>query len=361
VASAKFTNNDSLMGLGDRPGADVTARLLLALTALYVERLSHTQDEQSQYVELALRLIDRVDEMTRITVANILATHAAAPTEVRERLVQLGSDPALGDAAAGAPARGTVTDGDVAWIDAANETPTAEVIRVDARIVASPRPALPFAALGEAFFAATAAERRNLLTAIAADGAAAPVAATTDGDRDFFSLDAAALEGKIGQFIREFERVLAIPRSLSERIVNDVAGEPFVVAAKSVNMPIAVLQRILLLVNPAVSHSVQRVYDLTDLYHALDRGAAIKLMSLWRAEAKPDEAKADKAKPDETTTRATPDTRPDALARPPSAAHSTPTLGLRSRFGALSDRLHHGEVKPRPGQGSIARRDLRSR
>ncbi len=367
VASAKFTNNNNLMGLGERPGADVKARLLLALTALYVDRLNHTQDEENQYVELALQLIDRVDEMTRTTVAAILADHAAAPAEIRDRLAQFGGDQTSAHderpSPVGTPGRDTRPDRNVTWIAAADESLVAEDVSTDAWITAAPHPAaaaprpvsaapvrlpgaLPPAARSEAFFAATVAQRRTLLTSITPDGAA-----VADSRRDFSGLDAAALEGRIGEFIREFERQLAIPRGLSERIVNDVSGEPIVIAARAVNMPIAVLQRILLLVNPAVSHSVQRVYDLTDLYHALDRGVAVELMSLWRADANPDDPPA--------TGNA--DVVPDGDERPVAVAHDAAVTGLRSRFGALSARLSRGGIRTRPGRESIVRRDLRSR
>src|SRR5712671_5349601 len=86
VAFANSTNNDILMGLADRPGVDMTARLLLALTALYVERPTHTAEEQRQYIELARRLIDNVDAATRATVAGILRRHPEAPAEIFERL-----------------------------------------------------------------------------------------------------------------------------------------------------------------------------------------------------------------------------------------------------------------------------------
>ena len=59
------------------------------------------------------------------------------------------------------------------------------------------------------------------------------------------ALDATALQGRIGEFIHEFERLLDLPRGLCERIINDQCGEPIVVAAVAMHMPIAVLQRIL--------------------------------------------------------------------------------------------------------------------
>jgi hypothetical protein len=343
VASARWLNNGKLMELGDQPGSDITARLLLALTALYVERLTHTHDEQRQYVELALRLIDRVDEMTQVTVAEILAGSSAAPPEVRARLARLNADGAA-SASRDAPIQrrdGTETVASVA------PAPTAAVAAYAA---------LPPDALGEAFFAANAVERRNLLAlaahhraAATRDGAARDSAARDGEDADavldFSGLDTAAQDGRIGEFIRELEQLLSIPRSLSERIVNDGSGEPFVIAAKAVGMPIAVLQRILLLVNPAVSHSVQRVYDLTDLYHTLDRTTAAGLLTLWRDQAHPDEAASDP--------------RMEVAKTRPGAARLSADA-LRSRFGALTERLSDSATS-RPGRENVARRGLRSR
>ena len=155
---------------------------------------------------------------------------------------------------------------------------------------------------------------------IQGDPDAGPALDPAEAARRCAALDTAAMEGRIGEFIREFERLLGVPKTLCERILNDRSGEPMVVAAKAVNMPTAVLQRILLLVNPAVSHSVQRVYDLTDLFHDLDRGTAATLLSLWRAQAAPN-----------------PETGPR---RPSdSAPREARAASLRSRFGALAERI----------------------
>jgi len=327
VALANSRNSDILMGLADRPGADMTARLLLALTALYVERPTHTPQEQQQYAELALRLIGKVDDATRTAAAGILRRHPDAPAEILERL---GNRPV--------PSR---ADGVRPMGEASSATPP------DA-------PSAPMAAqhmlapseLGEAFFASPAAERRRLLALIPADADDQDAAvAPEDGERIYGGLDAAAMQGRIGEFTRELERLLTMPKSLCERILNDRSGEPMVVAAKAAGMPIAVLQRILLLVNPAVSHSVQRVYDLTDLYHELDRGAARKLLALWRVEAKPNDPVAD--------------AKPGVADRKPPGPRDAP--GLRSRFGALTERIQGQGINVRPDPGSVARRDLRSR
>ena len=55
------------------------------------------------------------------------------------------------------------------------------------------------------------------------------------------------------------------------------------VAAAALRMPAAVLQRILLCLNPAISQSVQRVYDLTLLHEELKAASALRLVAIWQA------------------------------------------------------------------------------
>jgi hypothetical protein len=327
--TAAAIDKKNLIGLTDRPGGDIKARLLIALTALYVERASHTEEGKRQYAELAQRLIDAVDETTRATVAGILRNHPTAPIDISERFSETASPGSANlPTTAGAHIPGTSAASD----------PAAAVPSDDTRASAE---------WGEPFFVATAGERRKLLEQIAKSCEGRSPGTTQDMARaDYERLDAAALQGRIGEFIREFERLLDLPRSLCERIVNDPSGEPIVVAAIAVHIPIAVVQRILLLVNPAVGHSVERVFDLTNLAYELDRGAAVRLMSLWRDEARRNEA----ASP--TTVRL-----PSAAA----ADRERPALGLRARFGALSERIQERGVTSRSDRESAARRDLRSR
>jgi len=82
VAFATSSDRDILTELDDRPGAEMTARLLLALTALYIQRPDPHGEEQQQYIELALRLIDKVEAVTRTAVGRILQRHPDAPAEV---------------------------------------------------------------------------------------------------------------------------------------------------------------------------------------------------------------------------------------------------------------------------------------
>ncbi|HWN51051.1 MAG TPA: hypothetical protein VNO18_14735 [Xanthobacteraceae bacterium] len=343
MALVTSTTGDILTGLGDRPGADMTARLLLALTALYVQRPTHTAEEQQQYIELALRLIDKVDAATRTAVSGILQRHPDAPAEVFGRLGGMQSSPDDNPEDDTHSAREQhytchqhFADGDRAPMPAPPDA--APEIR---------QLTLATSEIGEAFFAASPTERRRLLSLIAPVAGEEIQAAPEGGEHIYRGLDVAALQGRIGEFTREFERLVDIPKSLCERILNDPAGEPMVVAAKATGVPIAILQRILLLINPAVSHSVQRVYDLTDVYHGLDRGAARDLLALWRAQAMPNDP--------------TPEARPAAVDRNPGALRASSVASLRSRFGALTERLQGQAVNARPGPGSAARRGLQSR
>jgi hypothetical protein len=367
VALVTSSNSDIPIDLDDRPGADMTARLLLALTALYVQRPTHTAEEQQQYIELALRLIDKVEAATRTAVARVLQRHPDAPAEVVERL-----DPRP-------PSRDGDPEGEPHSTRdqhcAGNQHFDSNPQRADRKCALTPPPSAapavrqlppPFPpqeagegisiypplagegrerAFGEAFFAASPAERRRLLSLIARGYGDDVQAAREDGDHLPGKIDAVALPGQIGECAHEFGQLINIPDSLCERILNDPSGEPMVVAAKATGMPIAMLQRILLLVSASASYSVERVYDLTELYHGLNGCAARDILALWRTQAKRNDP--------------IPETGPNTADRRRAAPRDASIASLRSRFGALTERLQ--AVNARPDRGSVARRGLRSR
>jgi hypothetical protein len=301
------------------PGDDATARLLLALTALYVQRSSHTADEQQQYTELALRLVDKAGRDTRAAVAARLHRHRDAPAAVIERLggTQFWRD---GGSDGGQP-RPAQDQNDVAdqhfesdsRLALAGQEPLAREAR-SAPMLRQPVPAPAAGQLvrltpefGNAFFAASPVERRRMLSEIAAgDAGEAP----GNGRPFHVRIDIAPWQSRTGAFASDFERLIDAPTSLCERILNDPSGEPMVIAARATGMPVAVLQRILLLVSPAAHHPVQRVYELTDLYYGLDGRTARALLAVWRSAARPD----DKQTP-------------------------APVTKLRARFGALNARI----------------------
>ncbi len=237
---------DGLVDLACRDGIDVRPTLLRVLTDLYVQKPVHSADEQTQYVELALGLIEAVDDATRAAVAASLAHYPAAPPAVLARLAGVAS-----------PSHATSAD-------AKGES------------VAEPGD------LVELFFTADAEERRLILLNFDAASSRPATSSAPSSGEIVKRLENAALQRNAGEFSRTLERALGIGRSLAERIARDPSGEPIVVAAKALGMKAAVLQRILLFINPAVGQSVQRVYDLALLYDELTRAAADGMVAIWQ-------------------------------------------------------------------------------
>src|ERR1700758_3965052 len=93
--SPRFPGFDGLMTLSRREGVDIRPTLLRVLTDLYVQAGAHSSDEERQFVELASRLIDQVDDATRAAVRARLAIYPGAPVSI---LAQLGLRPSGSDA-----------------------------------------------------------------------------------------------------------------------------------------------------------------------------------------------------------------------------------------------------------------------
>ncbi len=244
MSSSTYTPLDSLLDLACRDGVDIRPTLLRVITDLYVQKPDHSGEEETQYVELALGLIDAVDETTRATVAARLASYAAAPQSV---LRKLGVVPGPAEAAA---------------------TPSGQS-----------RPDLI-----EEFFSATPGDRRAILTNLTLSESADLDPPPTSAEM-ISRLESAALRHNAREFARLIEGALGIAAPLADRIVNDSSGEPVVVAAKALGMKAAVLQRILLVLNPVIGQSVERVFNLALLYDEISRAAAARMITLWRTNA----------------------------------------------------------------------------
>src|SRR3954454_9216370 len=89
-----FPGFDGLMTLSRREGVDIRPTLLRVLTDLYVQARSHTDDEERQFVELASRLIDQVDDATRAVVRARLSIYPHTPRPIMEKLVLRRPNPA---------------------------------------------------------------------------------------------------------------------------------------------------------------------------------------------------------------------------------------------------------------------------
>ena len=81
-------NLNGLVELARRKGVDIQPTLLRVMTDLYVQKPTHSAEEDQQFTELALRLIDVVDEPTRAVVTERIASHPGAPQAVRLRLLR---------------------------------------------------------------------------------------------------------------------------------------------------------------------------------------------------------------------------------------------------------------------------------
>src|SRR4051812_14878558 len=251
-------NLHGLVELANRDGVDIRPTLLRVMTDLYVQKPKHSEQEERHFTELALRLIDLVDMPTRAIVAGKIAGYPGAPDAVRHRLlkdlitVEIPAEPAA----------------------AADEPPSPAHIPVSDE-------------LSELFLAADAEERRlillNLPYALLPLARAIPLALARETTH---RLEAAALGHNTELFAREIERALAISRDQARRLIEDPSGEPVVVAAIALAMPAAVLQRILLCLNPIISQSVQRVYELALLHEEVTQDAALRLIAIWQASHK---------------------------------------------------------------------------
>ncbi len=280
-------------------GTDMRSDLLRVLTDLYVQKLTHTPDEERHYTELALRLIESVDAPTRATVSAQLTKHLSPPREVIQRLERGVSEisavvwsPPLAEARSST--------------HAISETPFAQTGRMhgregDAVPAASaatfPATTSPFGAteeppmgsdvaneLNEIFFAASASERRLILLNL--DVAAPLTAGRPRIARDQSvaqKLEVAALARRREDFVQELAQSLFISREQARRITDDRLGEPIMIAAKALSLSRDRLYRILLFINAAVSHSVERVHALAQLYDDITLTAARDMIAIWQA------------------------------------------------------------------------------
>ncbi len=270
VDQAHIANLAGLTELASRDGIDIKPTLLRVTTDLYVQKPQHSAEEERHYVELAVRLIDQVDPATRAIVAGRLSGYAAAPQEVIERLAQYQIE------------RGEAQPVSLAG---RNHPVSVEPERPDTR----PKPAPAGAAadageLTELFLAADAEERQMILrhleySALSPAAGIAPHVA----QGAIQCLEMAALNHNSEAFIQEIERTLSIERGLARRLIDDASGEPVLVIALALQMPADVLQRLLLCLNPAISHSVLRVYELSKLYGEIERQSALRLLAVWQA------------------------------------------------------------------------------
>jgi hypothetical protein len=329
-----------LAGLANHTGLDIRPTLLRVLTDLYVQKPSHSPEEERHYVELALRLIEDVDAGTCAAVATSLARYPAAPAEVVQRLAPIAalgypkahSNPAAAPAvtARAMPAKILPDDDDSDLFEPAIPEPDmpAKILPDDDdsdlfepaipepdifepdifEPLPEPAPAIVpasaplataeptnFVELRETFFEADAPTRRLILLSLDAI-ATKDMPALASGTNIMRYLEQSALAGRRQEFTTLLQQSLRVSRALATRIVSDETGEPFLVAGRALAMPSDVFQRILMFLNPDIGQSVDRVYELADLFFELPQDCALHLVAIWR-EADRAEARASLHRP----------------------------------------------------------------
>jgi hypothetical protein len=289
METVSLSSLDGLTDLGLRGGIDMRPTLLRILTDLYVQRLKHTPEEERHYTELALRLLDTVDAATRAAVAVRLAHHLSPPLSVLQHLSRdlpevaepLRSHPLLQPPV---PTPATARHAEQGPSAAESEQAAADEdddLFID---VASAVDPVVAGELNELFFAADANERRLILLNLDVVAPLSSHGISIARDPSVSErLEAAALARSREDFARHLVRSLRIPRAQARRMVQDHLGEPIVAAAKALDVPRDALYRILLFVNSAVGHSVERVHSLAALYDEITMQAAEGMVAIWQA------------------------------------------------------------------------------
>jgi hypothetical protein len=286
---AAFAGLEDLLDLGHGDvGIDMRPTLLRVLTDLYLQRPTHSLEDERYYTELALRLVDATDVPTRAALAQRLATYPSAPRPVIERLARdviEVAGPVLAHSTCLGPAELEAIAEDCGGAHALIIKARPPVAAPAARATNTAGDTLAESEaceLSELFYAAGAPERRLILINLDYSPLTPlqPVSSMQRGD--IWRLESAVLQHNFEAVVREFERSLGISRAQARRMINDELGEPIMVAAKAMNLPSDVLQRMLLFMKPRVGQSVGRMYDLAELYSEISVDAARRLIGIWR-------------------------------------------------------------------------------
>ncbi|MDA9434375.1 DUF2336 domain-containing protein [Bradyrhizobium sp. CCBAU 51627] len=270
MTKSLFPGFDGLMTLSRREGVDVRPTLLRVLTDLYVQTSTHSEDEQRQFVELATRLIDQVDDATRGSVKAKLAIYPQTPVPVLQKLGLVAAQegrrvPLAREIPRPAPA----------------PSPAEAEQRMAVSMAMPPKEA---AEIHDMFFRADANQRALILHNLAQTPLkAAPRIPTVHAKRAIQVLEMAAIAGDVDSFAYELGDTLILPSRVAAEIVDDAGGEALAVAARALDMPSPNFQRILLFFKPAIGTSVNEVYRLSRLYDRLSERSALVMLAAWRS------------------------------------------------------------------------------
>jgi hypothetical protein len=274
-----FPGFDGLMRLSRREGVDIRPTLLRVLTDLYVQASAHSADEERQYVELASRLIDQVDDATRAAVRARLSVYPATPIEVSKKLglnsFRLERHIPLADAISASAQSAQTTEA---------PTPAKPLSEAQLRLASNlPMQPKDAAEIDAMFSRAGPSERAAILHNLAETPLQASARIPNARARHAIeALQMAAFAADVENFTLELGEALILPARVAAEVVNDPGGESLACAAKALDMPSPIFQRILLFLKPELGSSVQHVYRLARLYDRLSERSALIMLAAWR-------------------------------------------------------------------------------
>lgn len=272
--SPLFPGFDGLMTLSRREGVDIRPTLLRVLTDLYVQANTHSIEEARQFVELASRLVDQVDDATRAAVRARLAIYPGTPPEILRKL-ELG--PASADQPA--PALEQVPSPPTAQPQPAKALTEAQ-LRLASNLAMQSTDA---AEICDMFFRTGSSERVKILHGLAETPLkASPRIPASRAARAIEALEMAAFVADMENFTLELGETLILPASTAQQIVNDSGGEPLACAMRALGMPGPVFERVLLFLKPEFGTSVNTVYRLSRLYDRLSERSSLVMLAAWR-------------------------------------------------------------------------------
>ncbi len=230
-------------------------------------------DEERQFIELTSRLIEEVDDATRAAVRARLAIYPATPAEILNKLGLRRTDPGqIMPVASAIPTFPAETP--------PARAPTEAQLRMASNLSMRPNDA---AEISDMFFQASASERalilHNLTETPLKASARIPAARAA---RAIETLEMAAFAEDIESFALELGEALILTGADrnpgGQRSRRRTAGR----AARALDMPSPVFQRVLMFLNPEFGSSVHNVYRLSRLYDRLSERSALVMLAAWR-------------------------------------------------------------------------------
>jgi hypothetical protein len=244
------------------------------LTDLYVQASSHSADEERQFVELTSRLIDQVDDATRAAVRARLANYPATPAPILQKLE-------LSATYSGKRIPLARENPSPSSPPSPAKQPRETELPLEANMSMQPKDA---AEIYDMFFRANASERALILCNLAETPLKAALRIpTARAKRAVETLEMAAFAGDAENFAIELGESLILASRVAAQIVDDPGGEALAVAARALNMPSPVFQRILLFFKSEIGTSVDKVFRLSRLYDGLSERSSLVMLAAWRS------------------------------------------------------------------------------